>query len=74
MQVIIGQVHSEDASHLKPVIGQYTAYIPDDKDLDPPIYANNQQSCVKMGINHLQLTRMLCPVKHLGEYLKDPIA
>ncbi|KAG1841750.1 hypothetical protein F4604DRAFT_1541387, partial [Suillus subluteus] len=23
--------------------------------------------------NHPQLARMLCPVKHLGEYLKDPI-
>jgi len=74
MQVIIGQVHSEDASHLKPVIGQYAAYDPDDKDLDPPIHANNQRSCAKMGIHHPQLARMLCPVKHLGEYLKDPIA
>ncbi|KAG2363842.1 hypothetical protein BDR07DRAFT_1223041, partial [Suillus spraguei] len=65
---------SEDASHLKPVIGQYAAYDPDDKDLDPPIRANNQRSRAKMGINHPQLARMLCPVKHLGEYLKDPIA
>jgi hypothetical protein len=74
MQVIIGQVCSEDASHLKPVIGQYAAYDPDDKDLDPPIRANNQWSRAKMGIHHPQLARMLCPVKHLGEYLKDPIA
>ncbi|KAG1788721.1 uncharacterized protein HD556DRAFT_1447573 [Suillus plorans] len=74
MQMIIGQVRSEDASHLKPVIGQYAAYDPDDKDLDPPIRANNQRSHAKMGINHPQLARMLCPVKHLGEYLKDPIA
>ncbi|KAG2037573.1 hypothetical protein BDR03DRAFT_863586, partial [Suillus americanus] len=74
MQTIIGQVRSEDASHLKPVIGQYAAYDPDDKDLDPPIRANNQRSRAKMGINHPQLARMLCPVKHLGEYLKDPIA
>ncbi|KAG2033985.1 hypothetical protein BDR03DRAFT_837036, partial [Suillus americanus] len=70
----IRQVCSEDASHLKPVIGQYAAYDPDDKDLDPPICANNQWSRTKMGINHPQLTRMFCPVKHLGEYLKDPIA
>ncbi|KAG2367260.1 hypothetical protein BDR07DRAFT_1606178 [Suillus spraguei] len=74
MQTIIGQVRSEDASHLKPVIGQYAAYDPDDKDLDPPIRANNQRSRAKMGINHPQLARMLCPVKCLGEYLKDPIA
>ncbi|KAG2032548.1 hypothetical protein BDR03DRAFT_985602 [Suillus americanus] len=51
MQMIIRQVCSEDASHLKPVIGQYAAYDPDDQDLDPPIHANNQRSCVKMGIN-----------------------
>ncbi|KAG1907605.1 uncharacterized protein F5891DRAFT_1180621 [Suillus fuscotomentosus] len=62
MQMIIGQVHSEDASHLKPVIGQYAAYDPDNKDLDPPICANNQRSRTKMGINHPQLARMLCPL------------
>ncbi|KAJ8579776.1 hypothetical protein M405DRAFT_710547, partial [Rhizopogon salebrosus TDB-379] len=25
-----------------------------------------------MGINHSQLAAMLCPVKYLGEYKKDP--
>ncbi|KAJ8592791.1 hypothetical protein M405DRAFT_859420 [Rhizopogon salebrosus TDB-379] len=37
MQVIIGQVRSEDASHLKPVIGQYVVPEPDIKSLEPPI-------------------------------------
>lgn len=72
MQVIIGQVRSEDASHLKPVIGKYAAPNPDDKDLEPPISANNHRSRAKMGLNHPQLARMICPVKYLGEYSKDP--
>ncbi|KAG0702489.1 hypothetical protein DFH29DRAFT_804876 [Suillus ampliporus] len=72
MQVIIGQVHSEDASHLKPVIGQYAAPEPEVKGPEPPIFADNQKSCAKMGINHPQLAAMLCPVKHLGDYLDDP--
>jgi hypothetical protein len=72
MQVIIGQVRSEDASHLKPVIGQYAMPEPDIKSLEPPIFADTQRSRAKMGINHPQLAAMLCPVKYLGEYKKDP--
>ncbi|KAG2156559.1 uncharacterized protein EDB93DRAFT_1062754, partial [Suillus bovinus] len=62
MQVVIGQVRSEDASHLKPVIGKYTAPDPDDKDLVLSISANSHKSHARMGLNHPQLTRMLCPV------------
>jgi len=72
MQVVIGQVRSEDVSHLKPVIGKYAAPDPDDEDLVPPISANSHKSRAKMGLNHPQLARMLCPVKHLAEYSKDP--
>jgi hypothetical protein len=42
MQVIIRQVRSEDASHLKPVIGQYAAPEPDIQSLEPPIFADTQ--------------------------------
>ncbi|KAG2141504.1 hypothetical protein BD769DRAFT_1313942, partial [Suillus cothurnatus] len=65
MQVVIGQVRSEDASHLKPVIGKYAAPDPDDEDLVPPISANSHKSRAKMGLNHPQLARMLCPFKLL---------
>ncbi|KAG1744746.1 hypothetical protein EDB19DRAFT_1960348 [Suillus lakei] len=73
MQVIIGQVRSEDASHLKPVIRKYAAPNPDDKDLEPPISANNHKSCVQRWalITHSSLG-WLCPVKYLSEYSKDP--
>lgn len=72
MQIIIGQVHSEDASHLKPVIGQYAAPEPNVKGLEPPIFADTQQPHAKMGINHPQLAAMFCPVKYLVEYQEDP--
>jgi hypothetical protein len=72
MQVVIGQVRLEDASHLKPVIGQYAAPEPDIKSLESLIFADTQRSHAKMGINHPQLAAMLCPVKYLGESKKDP--
>ncbi|KAG2063372.1 hypothetical protein BDR04DRAFT_1163814 [Suillus decipiens] len=72
MQVVIGQVRLEDASHLKPVIGKYTVPDPDDEDLVPPIAANSHKSHARMGLKHLQLARMLCPVKYLAEYSKNP--
>jgi hypothetical protein len=72
MQVVIRQVCSEDVSHLKPVIGKYAAPDPDNEDLVPPISANSHKSRAKMGLNHPQLARMLCPVKHLAKYSKDP--
>ncbi|KAJ8586637.1 hypothetical protein M405DRAFT_935269 [Rhizopogon salebrosus TDB-379] len=71
MQVIIGQVRLEDASHLKPVIGQYVAPEPDIKSLEPPIFADTQRSHAKMGINHPQLAAMLCPV-NFGRVQQGP--
>ncbi|KAJ8581419.1 hypothetical protein M405DRAFT_751816, partial [Rhizopogon salebrosus TDB-379] len=57
---------------LKPSIGQYVALEPDIKSLEPPIFADTQRFRAMMGINHLQLAAILCLVKYLGEYKKDP--
>ncbi|KAG1906581.1 uncharacterized protein F5891DRAFT_941926 [Suillus fuscotomentosus] len=67
---MIGQVRSEDATHLKKSISRYTSY--DSNGLEPAIFPDSKDSCTKMGLNHPQLVRMLCPVKHLVEYQKSP--
>ncbi|KAG1831447.1 hypothetical protein DFJ58DRAFT_872051 [Suillus subalutaceus] len=55
MQEIIVQICSEDASHLKPFIGNYTVAQPGVKGLEPPIFLENKKSCARMGVNHPQL-------------------
>ncbi|KIK32433.1 hypothetical protein CY34DRAFT_154688, partial [Suillus luteus UH-Slu-Lm8-n1] len=72
MQEIIGQIRSEDASHLKPFIGRYAAADPDDDGLHPPIYSDHSKSRAKMGMNHPQLAGMLCPIKHIQSYQNEP--
>ena len=72
MQEIIGQIHSEDASHLKPFIGNYAVAQPEVKGLEPPIFSENKKSCARMGVNHPQLAGMLCLVKHVNAYHADP--
>jgi hypothetical protein len=71
MQAIMGQVRSDDTSHLKNCIVQYAAPDPSDKGLEPPIYADNK-SRVLLGVNHPQLAAMLCPIKHAKAYHEDP--
>jgi hypothetical protein len=72
MQDVIGQIHSEDTSKLKPYIGCYAALDAENELLKPAIYSNNQKSRAKMGVNHPQLAAMLCPIKHLAAYREDP--
>ncbi|KAG0696451.1 hypothetical protein DFH29DRAFT_1004526 [Suillus ampliporus] len=72
MQEIIGQIHSEDASHLKPFIGNYAVAQPRVKGLKPPIFSENKKSCARMGVNHSQLAGMLCLVKQVNAYHADP--
>ncbi|KAG1805027.1 uncharacterized protein HD556DRAFT_1437185 [Suillus plorans] len=40
--------------------------------LTPAIYSDNQRSRAMMGVNHPQLAGMLCPIKHLVAYCKNP--
>ncbi|KAG1730881.1 hypothetical protein EDB19DRAFT_1641082 [Suillus lakei] len=70
MQYMIGQVRSEDATHLKKSISRYASY--DSNGLEPAIFPDSKESHAKMGLNHPQLARMLCPIKHLMEYQKLP--
>ncbi|KAG2112881.1 hypothetical protein DEU56DRAFT_749194 [Suillus clintonianus] len=72
MQEIIGQIRSEDASHLKPFIGNYAAPQPEERGLEPPIFSENKKSRARMGVNHPQLAGMLCPIKHASAYHDDP--
>lgn len=72
MQEIIGQIRSEDASHLKPFIGNYAVAQPGVKGLEPPIFSDNKKSRARMGVNHSQLAGMLCPVKHVNAYHANP--
>ncbi|KAG2143968.1 hypothetical protein BD769DRAFT_1636738 [Suillus cothurnatus] len=72
MQEIIGQIRSEDASHLKPFIGNYAVAQPGVKGLEPPIFSENKKSRARMGVNHPQLAGMLCPVKHVNAYHNNP--
>ncbi|KAG2055700.1 hypothetical protein BDR06DRAFT_881444 [Suillus hirtellus] len=71
MQYVIGQVQSEDATHLKKSILCYASY--DSNGLESAIFSDSKESYAKMGLNHPQLARMLCPVKHLVEYQKSPL-
>ncbi|KAG0692833.1 hypothetical protein DFH29DRAFT_817054 [Suillus ampliporus] len=72
MQEIIGQIRSEDASHLKPFIGNYAVAQPGVKGLEPPIFSENKKSHARMGVHHPQLVGMLCPVKQVNTYHADP--
>ncbi|KAG2128842.1 hypothetical protein BD769DRAFT_1356399 [Suillus cothurnatus] len=68
---MINHTRSEDASHLKSHMGIYAAPVPD-KALVNPSIGDNSKSHSKMGFNHPQLGPMLCPVKFLIKYNKDP--
>ncbi|KAG2357794.1 hypothetical protein BDR07DRAFT_1490321 [Suillus spraguei] len=70
-EVIMSQVRSDDASHLKSCIAQYAAPDPLDKGLQPPIYTDNKSHAL-LGVNHPQLAGMLCPIKHAKAYHEDP--
>ncbi|KAG1739627.1 hypothetical protein EDD22DRAFT_737809, partial [Suillus occidentalis] len=62
---------SEDASRLKCRMGSYAAPLPD-KQVVQPVIAEDSKSCSRMGFNHPELAKMLCPVKYLADYIKDP--
>ncbi|KAG1793808.1 hypothetical protein EV424DRAFT_1649225 [Suillus variegatus] len=72
MQEIIGQIRSEDASHLKPFIGNYAVAQPEVKGLEPLIFSENKKFRARMGVNHPQLAGMSCLVKHVNAYHADP--
>ncbi|KAG1732623.1 uncharacterized protein EDB91DRAFT_1251671 [Suillus paluster] len=44
----------------------------DDKPLKPAIFPESKGSRAKMGFNHPDLALMLCPVKYLAGYQKEP--
>ncbi|KAG1800201.1 uncharacterized protein HD556DRAFT_1197914, partial [Suillus plorans] len=71
MQHMINHTHSEDTSRLKACMGSYAAPHPDKELVYPPI-ADDSKNRAKMGFNHAQLGKMLCPAKHLVDYIKDP--
>ncbi|KAG2038000.1 hypothetical protein BDR03DRAFT_862730 [Suillus americanus] len=71
MQHMINHTHSEDTSHLKARMGSYAAPHPDKELIYPPI-ADDSKNRTKMGFNHAQLGKMLCPAKYLVNYIKDP--
>ncbi|KAG2337030.1 hypothetical protein BDR05DRAFT_895833 [Suillus weaverae] len=71
MQSMINHTRSEDASCLKCCMGSYAAPFPD-KQVVQPVIAKDSKSRSRMGFNHPELAKMLCPVKYLGDYLKDP--
>ncbi|KAG2150879.1 hypothetical protein DEU56DRAFT_962418 [Suillus clintonianus] len=72
MQYLIGQVRSEDAAHLKRSITRYATF--DGKGLQPSVFPESKESRAKMGLNHPQIALLLCPIKFLSEYQKDPSA
>jgi len=72
MQYMISQVWSEDLTHLKKSIARYCTYDFINKPLNPTIYPDSKDLCVKMGLNHPDLTLLLCPVRHLKEYQNLP--
>jgi hypothetical protein len=71
MQSMINHTRSEDASRLKSRMGSYAAPFPD-KQVVQPVIAEDSKSRSRMGFNHPELAKMLCPVKYLVDYLKDP--
>ncbi|KAG1732695.1 uncharacterized protein EDB91DRAFT_1251737 [Suillus paluster] len=71
MQNMINHTRSEDASRLKSRMGSYAAPNPDKELICPPI-TDDSKSRALMGFNHAQLGKLLCPVKYLVDYIKDP--
>ncbi|KAG1750377.1 uncharacterized protein EDB91DRAFT_1078427 [Suillus paluster] len=71
MQNMINHTRSEDASHLKSRMGSYAAPNPDKELIRPPI-TDDSKSRAQMGFNHIQLGKLLCPVKYLVDYIEDP--
>jgi len=71
MQNIINCTRSDDVSHLHPVIGSYVAPDPEKKALDPPVQPGTTKD--RLGFNHPELARLLCPIRHLQEMLDNPV-
>ena len=71
MQGIINRTRSDDASHLRSFIGSYAAPHPEKKVIDPPIQPRASKD--RLGFNHPELARLLCPIRHLQEMINDPI-
>ncbi|KAF8424755.1 hypothetical protein L210DRAFT_3421782 [Boletus edulis BED1] len=70
----VAHIRAEDGSHLCKVVGRYTAPNPDKQVIQPPVSTKTKAGRARMGFNHPQLGRMLCPVKYLEDYIKDPHA
>lgn len=71
MQAVINHTRSDDASHLRPVIGSYAAPHPEKKVLDPPVQPRGEKD--RLGFNHPELAPLLCPIRNLQEMLDNPV-
>ncbi|KAG1721383.1 uncharacterized protein EDB91DRAFT_1064411 [Suillus paluster] len=71
MQNMINHICSEDASRLKSRMGTYAAPHPN-KQVVQPVISKDSKSRSRMGFNHPELAKMLCPVKYLVDYTNDP--
>ncbi|KAG6371286.1 hypothetical protein JVT61DRAFT_9755 [Boletus reticuloceps] len=74
MQAEVTHIHAEDGSRLRKVVGRYAAPNPDKQVIQPPVSTETKAGRARMGFNHPQLGQMLCPVKYLEDYIKDPHA
>ena len=71
MQGIINHTQSDDASHLRPVIGSYAVPNPKEKVVHPPVPARSPKDT--LGFGHPELALLLCPIRHLNEMLEHPM-
>ena len=71
MQGIINHTQSDDASHLRPVIGSYAVPNPKEKVVHPPVPARSPKDT--LGFGHPELALLLCPIHHLNEMLEHPM-
>lgn len=71
MQAEVMHIRAEDGSRLRKVVGTYAAPHPDKQVVQPPVSVETKGGRARMGFNHPQLGRMLCPVKYLKDYIED---
>ncbi|KIK11128.1 hypothetical protein PISMIDRAFT_123239 [Pisolithus microcarpus 441] len=69
MQQVIGRTRSDDASHLRSIISSHAVPHPDKKLVDPPVGAKGSKG--RLGFNHPELARLLCPTRSLRGLLED---
>lgn len=70
MQNIVNCTWSDDASHLRPVIGSYAALKPSERVVQPPVPACGPKDM--LGFGHAEFSLLLCPIRHLDKMLENP--